>query len=251
VKAIILAAGKGTRMRELTNELPKPMLKVHDKPILEHIIEGIKAAGVRDIFIVTGFKAEVIENYFGNGDKWKLRIAYGRQVVQDGTGKAPELAKDFIGASPFFLSYGDILVKSETYQQMVHRYNEDYFSGVITVTGSEDVTKGGLVFFDDKFCLKRLVEKPSAAQIKDLVAGGWLKPGDTAWYNAGIYIFRPSLFEFTAKVQKSPRDEYELTDAVSALVAAHHPLAGMEIAGRWVDVRDPEVLERLEKESTA
>jgi UDP-N-acetylglucosamine diphosphorylase / glucose-1-phosphate thymidylyltransferase / UDP-N-acetylgalactosamine diphosphorylase / glucosamine-1-phosphate N-acetyltransferase / galactosamine-1-phosphate N-acetyltransferase len=251
VKAIILAAGKGTRMRELTNELPKPMLKVHGKPILEHIIEGIKSAGVHDIFIITGFKAEVIENYFGNGEKWKLRIAYGRQMVQDGTGKAPELAKDFIGASPFFLSYGDILVKPETYQQMVHRYNEHYFSGVITVTGSEDVTKGGLVFFDEKFCLKRLVEKPSVAQIEELKRDGWLKPGDTAWYNAGIYIFRPSLFEFTAKLEKSPRGEYELTDAVSALVAAHHPMAGMEIAGRWVDVRDPEVLERLEKESAA
>jgi UDP-N-acetylglucosamine diphosphorylase / glucose-1-phosphate thymidylyltransferase / UDP-N-acetylgalactosamine diphosphorylase / glucosamine-1-phosphate N-acetyltransferase / galactosamine-1-phosphate N-acetyltransferase len=251
VKAIILAAGKGTRMRELTNELPKPMLKVHSKPILEHIIEGIKAAGVHDIFIVTGFKAEVIENYFGNGDKWKLHIAYGRQVVQDGTGKAPELAKEFIGASPFFLSYGDILVKPETYQQMVHRYNEDYFSGVITVTGSEDVTKGGLVFFDEKFCLKRLVEKPSPAQIEELRASDWLKPGDTAWYNAGIYIFRPSLFEFTAKLKKSPRDEYELTDAVSALVNGHHPIAGMKIEGRWVDVRDPEVLERLEKESAS
>jgi NDP-sugar pyrophosphorylase family protein len=123
VKAIILAAGKGTRMRELTNEVPKPMLKVHGKPILEHILEGLAAAGVREIFIVTGFKAEVIENYFGDGAKLNLRIAYGRQLVQDGTGKAPELAKDFIGASPFFLSYGDILVDPSTYQNMVHRYN--------------------------------------------------------------------------------------------------------------------------------
>src|SRR6185437_8959061 len=135
VKAIILAAGKGTRMRELTQELPKPMLKVHGKPILEHIITGIAGAGVREVFIVTGFCAEVIENHFGDGSKWDLRIAYGRQVVQDGTGKAPELGHEFIGTSPFFLSYGDILVKPETYQQMVHRYNEDYFSGVLTVTG--------------------------------------------------------------------------------------------------------------------
>src|SRR5262249_30257411 len=145
----------------LTNEVPKPMLKVHGKPILEHILSGIAAAGVREVFIVTGFKAEAIENYFGTGSQWNLKIAYGRQMVQDGTGKAPELAKEFIGSSPFFLSYGDILVRPETYQQMVHRYNEDYFSGVITVTGSEDVTKGGLVFFDEKFSLKRLVEKPS------------------------------------------------------------------------------------------
>lgn len=251
VKAVILAAGKGTRMRELTNELPKPMLNVQGKPILEHIIEGIIGAGIREIFIVTGFKAETIENYFGDGSKWKARIVYGRQLVQDGTGKAPELAKEFVGASPFLLTYGDILVKPETYQQMIHRYNEGYFSGVITVTGSEDVTKGGLVFFDENFCLKRLVEKPSPTQIEELRRDGWLKPGDTAWYNAGIYIFRPSLFECMGRLQKSPRGEYELTDAVSDLIDTHHPVAGMKIAGRWVDVRDPEVLAKLEGEAKA
>jgi NDP-sugar pyrophosphorylase family protein len=236
-------------MRELTNELPKPMLPVHGKPILEHIIQGIAAAGVKEIFIVIGFKAEVIENYFGDGAKWNLHIAYGRQAVQDGTGKAPELGRDFVGASPFFLTYGDILVEPDTYRQMLHRYNEDYFSGVITVIGSEDVTKGGLVFFDEQFRFKRLVEKPGPEQLEELRRDGWLKPGDTAWYNAGIYIFRPSLFEFTAKLQKSPRGEYELTDAISALAASRHVIAGMKIPGRWVDVRDPEVLAKLEAEA--
>ena len=248
MKAVILAAGKGTRMRELTNELPKPMLKVHGKPILEHIIDGLKTAGVHDIFIVTGFRADVIEEYFGDGKKFGVRVAYGRQLVQDGTGKAPELAKEFVGVSPFLLTYGDILVKPETYQRMVHRYNEHYFSGVLTVTGSEDVTKGGLIFFDQKFCVTRVVEKPSAEKIEELRREGFLKAGVTAWYNAGIYIFRPSLFEFTARLEKSPRGEYELTDAISALIQTRHPIAGLEIQGRWVDVRDPEVLAALEKE---
>src|SRR5262245_44459497 len=245
MKAVILAAGKGTRMRELTNELPKPMLLTQGKPILEHILEGIIAAGIREIFIVTGFRAETIENYFGDGSKWKARIAYGRQLVQDGTGKAPELAKDFVKNSPFLLTYGDILVKPETYQQMVHRFNEGYFSGLITVTRGEDVTKGGLNFFDAEFCMKRVVEKPSAEQVEQLRREGWLKA--PVWYNAGIYIFKPSLFEFTAKLQKSSRGEYELTDAINALLAAHHKIAGLEIQGRWVDVRDPEVLARLEQ----
>ncbi len=249
MKAVILAAGKGTRMKELTNELPKPMLRVHEKPILEHILLGLKSAGIHDFFIVTGWRAEVIESYFGDGTKWNVKIHYGRQLVQDGTGKAPELAKEFIGASPFVLTYGDILVKPETYALMIRRYNEGYFSGVVTVTGSEDVTKGGLFFFDDKFCLKHLVEKPSPEQLQELRAEGWLKPGDTAWYNAGIYIFRPSLFDFTAKLQKSPRGEYELTDAITALMASHYVLAGLRIEGRWVDVRDPQVLERLQTEA--
>src|SRR5829696_8405774 len=248
MKAVILAAGKGTRMKELTQELPKPMLRVQGMPILEHILTGLKASGIREFFIVTGWRAETIEEYFGDGSRWGVKIQYGRQVVQDGTGKAPELAKEFIGSSPFVLTYGDILVKPETYAQMIHRYNEDYFSGVVTVTGSEDVAKGGLFFFDEKFCLKHLVEKPSAEQLTQLRGEGWLKDGDTAWYNAGIYIFRPSLFEFTAKLQKSSRGEYELTDAIIGLITTRHPLAGLRIEGRWVDVRDPEVLGQLESE---
>ncbi|MCU0770290.1 MAG: nucleotidyltransferase family protein [Verrucomicrobia bacterium] len=246
MKAVILAAGKGTRMRELTQEIPKPMLKVQGRPILEHIVSGLVVSGIRDIFIVTGFQAGTIEGYFGDGSRWNARIAYGRQAVQDGTGKAPELAKAFIGPSPFLLTYGDILVKPETYGRMIHRYNEGYFSGVVTVTRGEDVTKGGLNFFDEAFCLTRLVEKPSPQRIQQLCDEGLLKPGDPAWYNAGIYIFKPSLFEFTATLEKSPRGEYELTDAIGALLATKHRIAGLEIQGRWVDVRDPEVLASLE-----
>jgi dTDP-glucose pyrophosphorylase len=117
----------------------------------------------------------------------------------------------------------------------------------VTVTGSEDVTKGGLFFFEADFCLKHLVEKPSVAQLAELLAQGWLKEGETAWYNAGIYLFEPVLFEFTARLEKSPRGEYELTDALTAMLAAGHQIAGQPIAGRWVDVRDPEVLAALQE----
>jgi UDP-N-acetylglucosamine diphosphorylase / glucose-1-phosphate thymidylyltransferase / UDP-N-acetylgalactosamine diphosphorylase / glucosamine-1-phosphate N-acetyltransferase / galactosamine-1-phosphate N-acetyltransferase len=249
VKAVILAAGKGTRMRELTNELPKPMLRVQGKPILEHIIAGIVGAGIRDIFIVTGWRAEVVEKHFGDSSKWNARIAFGHQAVQDGTGKAPDAAKAFVGDSPFLLTYGDILVPPETYPHILQRFGEGDFAGVITVTRGEDVTKGGMNFFDEKFCLKRLVEKPSLEQLEQLRRDGWLKPKAPVWYNAGIYIFRPSLFDYTARLQKSPRGEYELTDAISAMAAAGQKLAGLEIQGRWVDVRDPETLAKLEKEN--
>jgi dTDP-glucose pyrophosphorylase len=93
------------------------------------------------------------------------------------------------------------------------------------------------------------VEKPSREQLEQLRRDGWLKPNAPVWYNAGIYIFRPSLFGFTARLQKSPRGEYELTDAISAMVASKQKLAGLEIQGRWVDVRDPETLQRLETEN--
>lgn len=249
MKAVILAAGKGTRMRELTQALPKPMLKVKDKPILEHIIEGLRSAGIGEFCIITGFRADVIEDYFGSGERLGVRISYARQEVQDGTGKAPELAKGFVAADPFLLTYGDILVKPETYAQMVERFDHGKFDGVITVTPGQDVTKGGLNFFDAEFRLIKVVEKPSAAEITKYQAEGHLKPGAPVWYNAGIYVFKPSLFEFTARLQKSPRGEYELPDAINAMVSSGHKIAGLEIPGRWVDVRDPEVLSALEAES--
>jgi UDP-N-acetylglucosamine diphosphorylase / glucose-1-phosphate thymidylyltransferase / UDP-N-acetylgalactosamine diphosphorylase / glucosamine-1-phosphate N-acetyltransferase / galactosamine-1-phosphate N-acetyltransferase len=247
MKAVILAAGKGTRMRELTNTIPKPMLKVQGKPILEHIVLGLRGAGIQHVFIVTGFQAETIEAHFAEGQKWGMQISYGRQMVQDGTGKAPEVARAFVGGDSFLLTYGDILVQPETYPRMLERFRERDFSGLVTVTGSEDVTKGGLNFFDAEFCLTKLVEKPSHADLEQLRLKGLLREGQTVWYNAGIYVFAPVVFDFTARLQKSPRGEYELTDAINQMVLAGHKVAGMEIAGRWVDVRDPEVLAMLEK----
>lgn len=238
-------------MGELTASVPKPMLKVHGKPILEHIIEGLVAAGVDGVCVITGWQAEVIENHFKDGSAWNTTVSYVRQEVQDGTGKAPELAKDFVGDDSFILTYGDILVPPETYVQMVARFGEDAFSGLLTVTEGEDVTKGGINFFDDRFCLSRLVEKPSLEQIEALKQEGMLKEGDPVYYNAGIYIFEPAVFDYTARLTKSPRNEYELTDAIQAMVESEHSLAGHVIAGRWVDVRDPEVLAELERESAS
>lgn len=246
MKAVILAAGKGTRMRELTQQLPKPMLKVQGRPILEHIISGLIDAGIREVCIITGWRADVIESYFGDGSRWGIRIAYARQEVQDGTGKAPEYAKAFVGSDDFLLTYGDILVRPDTYRRMIDRFRQDRFGGVITVTVGQDVTQGGLNFFDPQFCLTRVVEKPSPAQVQELRDAGLLKPGAPLYYNAGIYIFRPAIYECTARLQKSPRGEYELTDAITLYLADGHRLAGLEIEGRWVDVRDPEVLAKLE-----
>lgn len=247
MKAVLLAAGKGTRMKELTQEVPKPMLRVQGKPILEHIVEGLLSVGIRELCLVTGWRAEVIEGHFGDGARWGARIRYARQVVQDGTGKAAEPAREFVGADDFLLSYGDILVKPETYRAMLRRWGEGAFAGLITVTRGEDVTKGGLNFFDADFCLRRIVEKPAPEQLEQLRRDGWLRSGDPAWYNAGIYLFRPCVYEFTTRLEKSPRGEYELTDAINAMLAAGHRVAGLAIEGRWVDVRDPGVLAALQR----
>ena len=129
MKAVILAAGRGTRMGGLTEECPKPMLRVEGRPILEHILEGVLAAGIREVCLVTGWRAEVIESHFGDGSRWGARIVHVRQEVQDGTGRAPEVARPFVGESDFLLTYGDILVRPDTYQRMRHRWSEGHGPG--------------------------------------------------------------------------------------------------------------------------
>jgi len=112
MKAVLLAAGKGKRMRELSREMPKPMIPVWGKPILEHIITGLRDhAGIGEFLVITGYRPEVVENYFQDGRTFNVSLAYARQEVQNGTGKAPELAKNWLGGSDFLLSYGDILIR--------------------------------------------------------------------------------------------------------------------------------------------
>jgi dTDP-glucose pyrophosphorylase len=230
-KAVLLAAGRGTRMRQLTSELPKPMLQVRGKPVLLHIVEGLHAAGIDDFLVIVGYRADAVQEFFGDGSRFHSRINYATQVVQDGTGRVVELARNFVGASPFVLSYGDILVDPRNYKSIVDL--ADNLEAIISVKRNEDVSKGGAVFLNERMELVDLREKP--------------KPGEATspWYNAGLYTFRPSIFDFTAKLKPSPRGEYELTDAIRDLAQLGKKVKALELKGEWADVRDPEILARL------
>jgi dTDP-glucose pyrophosphorylase len=229
-KAVILAAGRGTRMRELTDDLPKPMIPVRGKPILQHIVEGMRSAGITEVLLVVGYREDVVRDFFGTGEKFGVAVSYERQVVQDGTGRVVELGKSFTGGDPFLLSYGDILLDPRNYGVLASPGDEE---AIVSVKHSEDVSKGGAVFVDEAFNLVDLREKP--------------KPGEptSPWYNAGVYMFRPSIYEFTARLEKSPRGEYELTDAIRAQALSGSRVRAYELQGDWADVRDPEVLAEL------
>jgi dTDP-glucose pyrophosphorylase len=232
-KAVLLAAGRGTRMRELTAEIPKPMIEVRGKPVLQQIVEGLRDAGVREFLIIVGYRADAVQNFFGEGSRYKIDIHYVTQVVQDGTGRVVDLARDFVGLSPFVLSYGDILVDPANYKQIVDL--PEGVEALISVTRGEDMSKGGAVFLNDEFELVDLREKS--------------KPGEltSPWYNAGLYAFRPSIFDFTAKLKPSPRGEYELTDAIREMAQSGKKVKALELIGEWADVRDPEILARLNR----
>jgi dTDP-glucose pyrophosphorylase len=231
-KAVVLAAGRGTRMRELTATLPKPMIEVRGKPVLQHIIEGLRDARIRELLVVVGYHADAVRNFFADGSRSDVAIHYVTQTVQDGTGRVVDLARDFVRDSPFVLSYGDILVDPENYERVADVAQD--VEATVTVTRGEDVRKGGAVFVNDKMELVDIREKSEAGE-------------KTNWYNAGLYAFRPSIFEFTAKLKPSPRGEYELTDAIRELAQSHKKVEALELTGEWADVRDPEVLARLNK----
>jgi dTDP-glucose pyrophosphorylase len=230
-KAVVLAAGRGTRMRDLTVDLPKQMIEVRGKPVLQQIVEGLRDAGVFRFVIIVGYHAETIRSFFGDGRRHNVDIEYVTQTVQDGTGRVVAVAHDFTGGSSFILSYGDILISPENYRRVVDLPND--CEAIVTVTRGEDVSKGGAVFVNERMELVDLREKP--------------KPGEptSSWYNAGLYAFRPSIFQFIAKLKPSPRGEYELTDAVRDLAHSGKKIQALELAGKWADVRDPEILAKL------
>jgi dTDP-glucose pyrophosphorylase len=230
-KAVVLAAGRGTRMRELTVDLPKPMIEVRGKPVLQHIVEGLREAGIRELLIIVGYRADAVQNFFGDGSRYKIEMQYATQVVQDGTGRVIDLARNFASDSPFVLSYADILVDPGNYKRIVDLAND--IEAIVTVKRGEDVSKGGAVFLNDRMELIDLREKSRAGE------------ATSPWYNAGLYNFRPSIFDFTAKLKPSPRGEYELTDAIRSLAQSGKKVQAIELTGEWADVRDPEILARL------
>jgi UDP-N-acetylglucosamine diphosphorylase / glucose-1-phosphate thymidylyltransferase / UDP-N-acetylgalactosamine diphosphorylase / glucosamine-1-phosphate N-acetyltransferase / galactosamine-1-phosphate N-acetyltransferase len=233
-KAVILAAGRGTRMRELTNEVPKPMVEVRGKPILHHILEGLASADIEEVLIIVGYRKEAIQDYFGDGQRVGLHLEYVEQVSQDGTGRVVSLAKPFCGEHPFLLIYGDILVQPEVYLKLRDLGQEEM---LIAVKYMQDLSKGGAAYLDEDFRLIDLREKQDATGI------------ETHWYNAGLYAFRPSIFPFIDKLEKSPRGEYELTDAIRSMAQAGTKIKAVEIKGSWADVRDPEILQALNQPS--
>jgi dTDP-glucose pyrophosphorylase len=174
----------------------------------------------------------VIQNHFGNGFSYGVSIEYVEQTIQDGTGKVVELARDFCNQDPFLLSYGDILVDPVYYKLLSDLGDAEM---LLTVRYTDDVSKGGAVYLNNSFKVVNLQEKQNLGDIA------------TKWYNAGIYIFRPSIFPYVATLKKSPRGEYELTDAIRAMVKNGQKIHAIEIKGDWADVRDPEVLTELNR----
>jgi dTDP-glucose pyrophosphorylase len=230
-KAVVLAAGRGTRMKTLTDDCPKPMLPLSGRPMLAHLIERMEAAGVREVLVITGYKSEVVEDYFRDNPPASAKLSYRLQDPQNGTGSAALLGREFVGGDPFLLTFGDILVDPETYRTMFGLYENA--QAVLAVKHVDDPYRGAAVYVEGDRVTK-IIEKPPQGT------------STTNWNNAGIYCVGPGIFDELNRVKLSPRGEYELTDAIHQMLAAGVEFGWHEIKGFWRDVGRPEDLPQAE-----
>lgn len=219
MKAVILVAGKGTRMEPLTTDCPKVMLRVANKPILEHIVNTAKDAGIEGFVFVTGYLEEQIREYFGDGSKWGTSIDYVPQKEQLGTANAIGYAKGHVG-EVFLVLNGDMLIGQEDLKALLSRTEE----ALICVKEVENPSDFGVLETETNKVV-RIIEKP--------------KNPPTNLANAGIYLFRESIFKFIDLTQPSIRNELEITDSIQMLIDSGAPVGYSLLEGRWIDIGYP------------
>ena len=217
MKAVILAAGEGTRMRPLTYTRPKVMLPIANKPILEHLLLEASKAGVMDFVFIVGYRDEQVRDYFGDGEKWGVSIEYCNQRKQAGTADALRMVEGMINGK-FLTINGDIIVKSSDISRLIAK--DENTMCVIEV---EDVKNLGVVEIKGDRVL-RIHEKIAAP------------PSNLA--NTGLYLFTPEIFAAIAETALSTRGEYEIPDAIQLMIDKKNNVSFM-IPSYWLDVSYP------------
>jgi len=228
--AVILAAGRGTRMGALTASTPKPLLPLQGRPIITHILDGLAGAGVTRAAVVTGYLGEQIEAHLGDGTAHGLHLVYRRQTTADGTARALTLVRDLVGDAPFVLSWGDVIVEPHVYRTVIDTFRAQPADLVLTVNPVDDPWRGGAVYVDDAWRVTRLVEKPPRGT------------STTPWNNAGIFVFSPTIFPYVDRLAPSARGEYELPQAIAAMLADGRVVRAVPVRGFWSDLGTPDDL---------
>ena len=221
MKAWILSAGEGTRMRPLTANLPKPLLPVAGKPFLAHTIEALRDAGVSDMTVLIGWQGRRVREYFGHGDGFGVRVDYEEQNERLGTAHATGLARTHVNGD--FLSVnGDVVISAKAVRGLLE-YHAKVKAPVMAVAEVDNPASFGVVELKEDRVVG-LEEKPKAPK-SNLI-------------NAGVYVFSPGIFGLIDKTPKSPRGEYEITDTIRLLMAGQDVYA-YRLPDPWIDVGRP------------
>ncbi|KZX15761.1 bifunctional protein GlmU [Methanobrevibacter cuticularis] len=225
MKAIILSAGEGTRMRPLTLTKPKTMLPVAGKPIIQYNIEALKDSGITDILLIVKYKEEMVKDYFKDGNDFGVNISYKTQEELVGTANAIGYGQDFVDDT-FIVLNGDIILDNELLTDIIKEYSKFKVDTLMVLTEVENPSNFGVVEIENDL-IKNIVEKPKKGEAPSNLV------------NTGIYIFNRDIFSKIAKTNKSSRGEYEITDSLSMQIQDNKVVRGFKTDKKWIDVGRP------------
>ncbi len=227
MKSVILCAGEGTRMRPLTYSLPKHLIPIANRPVIEHILDTLKQAGITDVGIVVGPNTQTsFQNALKDGSSLGVRITYIVQENPRGLAHAVSCAQGFVGNDPFLLYLGDNLLE-EGVKGLVEKFEDSGADAVITLYPVSEPSHFGVAQVEGGRIVK-LVEKPARPVSKLAIVGA--------------YAFSPAIFAAISWIRPSARGELEITDAIQRLVDDGRLVLPHQISGWWRDVGRPSEL---------
>jgi len=223
MKAVVMAGGFGTRIQPLTNSIPKPMLPIMNKPMMEHTIMALKDLGITEFIVLLYFKPEIIKDYFKDGSEFGIKITY---VVPDddyGTAGAVKRAQEYIGNENFIIISGD-LVTDFDFQKIFDYHKAKKSKLTITLTSVDNPLEFGVVIANEEGRIEKFLEKPSWGEVFS----------DTI--NTGIYIIEPEILDYIPKNENFDFGK----DLFPLLMNQGIELMAGYAEGYWRDVGNPE-----------
>ncbi|HEU65353.1 MAG TPA: glucose-1-phosphate thymidylyltransferase [Chloroflexi bacterium] len=228
MKALVLAAGKGTRLKPLSNTVPKHLLPVGNKPILSHVLGYIKEAGIEDIgIVVSPDSGPYIEEAIGTGSEWGGQINFIIQAEPLGLAHAVKVSQGFLGDSPFLMLLGDNLIQGGI-KDFVDEFHTSDFDASILLKEVPDPRAFGVAELDSSGRVVHLVEKPKKPKSNLAVIG--------------VYLFTAEIHKAIAQIKPSWRGELEITDAIQKLLEMEKRIRSHLLRGWWLDIGSNEGL---------
>ena len=227
MKALVPAAGKGTRMRGLCDHIPKPLLPVANVPMVGHVLNGLRGAGIHDVAVIVGHMADQVRAAVGDGSRYGVNVTYLTQDTPTGTGSATLLGRDFVADDPFILAFADIIVHPDFYVSFAQRLLSRGCDVLMAVRVVDDPWRGAAVYADEEYRVSKVIEKP--------------KPGTstTHYDSAGMFAFQPTIFDQLSRLKPSERGEYELTQAIDMAIEEQRAVEAWVIEQYWSNVSSP------------
>ena len=219
MKAVVMAGGEGTRLRPMTSSMPKPLLPVANRPIMEHVLRLLRRHGLTEVVVTVQFLASLVRNYFGDGEELDMVLHYANEEVPLGTAGSVKNAEDQLSDDSFLVISGDALTDIDL-TALIAYHKEKGALVTVCLTRVPDPVEFGITIIDDEGRVERFLEKPTWGQVFS----------DTV--NTGIYVMEPEVFDYVAAGESVDWS----SEVFPRLLAEGKPVYGYIAEGYWEDV---------------